>query len=80
MRTKNFFFCPLGELDLLLGDTRKKTTEIVKMSVGTKEHYIMYNVPPLVPHAVRNVTDQFQPLVVLTNKEDIHGKTYDYKL
>ena len=77
---KKEIFCPLGDLELLLGNTKKKTTEIVKMSVGTKEHYIMYNIPLMVPHAVRNSTDQFQPLVVLTNKEDIYGKTFKYQL
>ncbi|MBU0597385.1 WxcM-like domain-containing protein [Patescibacteria group bacterium] len=78
-KNKKEYFCPLGDFKLLIGDVKNKKTEVIKMSLGTKKYYSFYYIPPMVPHAVKNCTDKFQALVVLTNKKDIYGKTYDFK-
>ncbi|MFA6098527.1 MAG: cupin domain-containing protein [Patescibacteria group bacterium] len=77
-RDKKEFFCPMGELLLLLRDVKGKKTVKVKMSLGPKDFYKIYYIPPLVPHAIKNNTKKFQPLLVLTNKQDIYGKTYEF--
>ncbi len=73
---KREFFCPLGDLVLYLYDTKKKRTTTVKMSLGSKNRYSMYYIPPGIPHAVKNETTKFQPLVVLTNSQDYKSKTH----
>ena len=73
--SKREFFCPLGDLTLFLYDTKAKRTTTVRMSVGSKNKYSMYYIPPGVPHAVKNETKKFQSLVVLTNVKDYKGKT-----
>lgn len=73
-------FCPLGNLDLFLRDTKLNKTIHIKMSVGTKSKYIMYYITPMTPHAVVNNTKKFMPLVILTNKKDDHSDTYKYKV
>ncbi len=76
---KQELFCPMGDLWLILSDRNGKKQR-VRMSLGTKEYYTIYYIPPGIAHAVQNRTKKFQPLVVLTNKEDLYGKTYHFPL
>lgn len=79
-KNKKEFFCPMGRLDLILKDLKTGRIEKVKMSLGTRNKYVIYYIPPLVAHAVVNRTKTFQPLVVLTNKVDLYGNTIKEKV
>ncbi|MDD5715126.1 MAG: cupin domain-containing protein [Patescibacteria group bacterium] len=78
--SKKELFCPLGNLELLLADPVTNKITVIKITPGNKNSYTMYYIPPRVPHAVRNCTKKFQPLVVLTNTPDVYAKTYNYKV
>lgn len=77
---KEEIFCPMGDLELILEDPKTKKVKIVKMSLGTKNWYILYYIPVGIPHAVRNRTKKFQPLVVLTNKLDLYSNTFKHQI
>lgn len=77
---KREFFCPLGDLVLVLYDRSRKKAIRVRMSNRTKRQYTMYYIPPHVPHAVENKTKQFQPLVVLTNERDAYSSTTAFSI
>ena len=79
-KNKKEIFCPMGNLDLLLYDTRLNRTVRIKMSIGNKKIYTLYYLFPPVPHAVVNKTNTFVPLVVLTNKKDLYENTFKYQI
>lgn len=79
-RKKQEFFCPMGDLLILLFDVKNKKTIKVRASNSKKKEYTMYYIPPNVPHAVLNVTKKWQALIVLANEGGMHSKTTPFKI
>lgn len=79
-KNKKEIFCPMGNLDLYLYDKKLNKIVHIKMSMGTKQKYILYYIPSLIPHAVVNKTKSFVPLVVFTNRKDFYANSFKYQV
>lgn len=56
---KREFFCPMGDLILLIYDKKNSKTIKLRISNRKKKEYVIYYLPPNIPHAVLNVTKQW---------------------
>ncbi|MFA4930481.1 MAG: cupin domain-containing protein [Patescibacteria group bacterium] len=79
-KRKKEFFCPIGDLIMLLFDKKTKKTLRIRIGNRKKKEYTMYYIPPNVPHAVLNDTKKWQALLVLTNESDIFSKTTPFTI
>jgi dTDP-4-dehydrorhamnose 3,5-epimerase-like enzyme len=77
-KQKQEFFCPIGDLIVMLYDRPLKKTVKIKISNTNKKEYTMYYIPPGVPHAILNRTKDWQAIIVLTNESDIYSKTTQF--